>query len=175
MKTANKLVLNEEFTNSELKAIYKLLKEYEDDAPESEEEVYNDYYDEYEEPISKKVVISILKKITKYLPKEEAVEINKDFLRRKYHTYNNNIDQKVYVKLKKAFGQLKTVEIDYFNTENAEFKKRNLDVYYMSSKYTIGYCHLRKAIRKFRTSRIASAKLTGSTYKIPKSFDKNGY
>lgn len=175
MKSAKKDSLKGEFTNNEAKAIYRLTKEYAENAPESEEDAYNDHYDTYEEPISKKVIASILKKISKYLPKEEANEIDKDFLRRKYHTFNNNIDPKVYSTLKKAFGQLKRVNIKYFNMESAEFKERNIDVYYTSSKYTIGYCHLRKDIRKFRTSRIASAKLANSSYKIPEDFDKNNY
>ena len=68
---------------------------------------------------------------------------------------------------------MKTVEISYFNMDGAEFKKRKLDIYYKSRKYTIGYCHLRKGIRKFRTSRIASAKLTDDNYKIPENFNKN--
>ena len=59
--------------------------------------------------------------------------------------------------------------------ESAEFSTRKLDIYYKSSKYVIGYCHLRKDIRKFRTSRIASAKLTDKNYKIPKNFNKNDY
>jgi predicted DNA-binding transcriptional regulator YafY len=59
--------------------------------------------------------------------------------------------------------------------ESAQFNKRQIDVYYASARYTIGYCHLRNAMRKFRTSRIASAKLTDKTYKIPKNFNKNDY
>ena len=93
----------------------------------------------------------------------------------KYHTYNNSINQNAYSTLKKAFQQLKTVEISYFDMESAEFIKRDVDVCYTSAKYTIGYCHLRKAMRKFRTSRVASAKMTDKIYKIPKSFNKNDY
>jgi predicted DNA-binding transcriptional regulator YafY len=59
--------------------------------------------------------------------------------------------------------------------KTAEFIKRNIDIYYTSAKYTIGYCHLRKAIRKFRTSKIASAKLIDKNYTIPIDFNKNKY
>ena len=164
-----------QFSNEESKAIYQLVKEYEENAPESDEEYYNDYYDSYEEPIEKKVIKSILKKLSKHIPKEAKEDIDKEFLRQKYHTFNNRIDQGVYSTLKKAFEQLKSVEIEYFNMESAEFRKRKINVYYTSAKYTIGYCQLRKAIRKFRTSRIKSAKLADSSYKIPKNFDKNKY
>jgi len=165
----------EEFTSEELEALYQITKEHKENATESDEEYYNDHYNNYEEPIPKKVIISILKKLSKHLPKEAKEEIDKDFLRQKYHIFNNQIDQRVYSTLKKAFEQLKSVEIKYFNMESAEFRKRKIDVDYTFAKYTIGYCYLRKAIRKFRTSRIASAKLTDERYKIPKSFDKNKY
>ena len=164
-----------ELIKEELEAIYKLAKEYEENAPEDDEEYYDDYYDTYEEPIKEKIIKSILLKVSDVLPKDQKEEIDKDFLRKKYHTFNNGIDEKVYSIIEKAHNQLKTVEITYFNMESAEFNKRKLDVYYKSKKYVVGYCHLRKEIRKFRTSRISSAKLTGDNYKIPEDFDKNVY
>jgi predicted DNA-binding transcriptional regulator YafY len=162
-------------TKEEAEALYKIVKKYEENAPESDEEFYDDYYDSYEEPIKKKVIKSILFQISSNLSNDQKEEIDKDFLRKKYHTFNNDVDEKVYSIIEKAFDQLKTIEITYFNMESAEFSKRKLDVYYKSRRYVIGYCHLRKEIRKFRTSRIASAKLTGDNYKIPKNFDKNEY
>ncbi len=163
------------FTSEEIEALYQIIKKYEENAPENEEEAYNDDYDEHEEIIPKRIISSLLKKVAQQLPKENKEEINKDFLRKKYHTYNNPVDGKVYNSLKNALGQLKTVEISYFNMDNAEFKKRKMDVYYTSAKYTIGYCHLRREMRKFRTSRIASAKLMDQTYSIPSNFNKNDY
>lgn len=163
------------FTPTELEALYQIVKEYQENAPENEEEAYHDYYDEYEEIIPKKVIASILKKVAKQMPEEAKEEIDKDFLRQKYHTYNNPVDEKVYRTLKEALQLLNTVEISYFNMDSAKFKNREIDVYYTSAKYTIGYCHLRKEMRKFRTSRIASAKLTDKTYTIPKNFNKNDY
>ncbi len=164
-----------ELTKEEAEAVYKIVKEYEKDAPESDKEYYNDYYDEYETPIKKKIIKSILVKTGSVLPENQKTEIDKDFLRKKYHTFNNEIDERVYTIIEKAFAQLKTIEITYFNMESADFSKRKLDVYYKSRRYTIGYCHLRKGIRKFRTHRIASAKLTNDNYKIPEDFDKNSY
>ncbi|MBU0457470.1 MAG: WYL domain-containing protein [Nanoarchaeota archaeon] len=164
-----------QFTAKELEVVYQIVKEYKEKSPESEDEYYNDYYDEYEEPINKKIISSVLKKVAQQLPKEIREEIDKCFLRKRYHTYNNFVDDKVYRTLKKALSQLKTVEISYFNRESAKLKKRNIDVYYTSAKYTIGYCHLRKDMRKFRTNRIASAKLTDQTYNIPQDFNKNDY
>lgn len=163
------------FNKEESEALYKIVKEYKENAPESDEEYYDYYYDEYKTPIKKKVIKSILKKVEDSIPEKQKIEIDKDFLRKRYHTFNNEIDSKVYFTIQKAFSQLKTVEIKYFNVASAEFSKRKIDVYYKSSKYVIGYCHLRKNIRKFRTSRIAHAKLTDENYQIPKNFDKNNY
>jgi len=163
------------FGKKEAEAIYKIIKEYEKDAPESDKEYYDDYYDEYETPIKKKIIKSILIKISGLLPEKQKIEIDKDFLRRKYYTFNNEINEGVYSIIEKAFLQLKTIEISYFNMESADFSKRKLNVYYKSRRYTIGYCHLRKDIKKFRTSRIASTKLTSDSYKIPEDFNKNEY
>ncbi|MCX6741731.1 MAG: WYL domain-containing protein [Candidatus Pacearchaeota archaeon] len=162
------------FTDSELKFIYQLIKSFEEEMVQNPSESWEmDYYDE--PLIDRKPLKSILKKVEKSLPKNKKEEILKSFLRRKYSTFNNEIDEKVYSILEKAFMQLKTVEIKYFNTESAEFSKRKIDIYYKSRKHIIAYCHLRKSIRKFRTSRIAYAKLTDEKYKIPDDFDKNKY
>ena len=160
-------------TTKEQEALYRILKEYKENAPDNE--YYNDYYNDYIQPVSKKVINSILKKISSQLPKEIKKEIDKDFLRRKYHPFNNEINERAYSVIEKGFSQNRTVEIKYFNMKRAEFIKRKINVYYKSRRYVIAYCHLRKAIRKFRASRIASAKLTDKKYKIPRDFDKNKY
>ena len=90
------------FTKEEAEAIYKLVKEYEKNAPESDEVFYDDYYDNYEEPIKKKIIKSILNKISNILPKNQKEEIDKNFLRKKYHAFNNKIDGKVYAIIEKA-------------------------------------------------------------------------
>lgn len=169
---ANKLL---NFTDDELGVIYRLVKEYEQNAPESDDDYHDGYYDEYTTPVESKVLNSILKKTGDNLTKHEKEEIDKDFLRKKYHTFNNSINERVYAVIEKAFSKLKSVEIEYFNMGSAEFSKRKIDVYYKSMRYTIGYCHLRKEIRKFRTSRIASAKMTKDSYKIPSDFNKKDY
>lgn len=162
------------FTDVEMKSIYQVVKEYEENAPDEEEE-YDDYYDEYRKGINKKTISAILDKISRLLPEEQTIRINKDFLQRKYHTFNNNINEKTYATLKKAFSKLKRVQIEYFNIEHADFIKRPVDIYYLSRRYAIGYCHLRKDMRKFRTSRIASAKIVNNSYTIPKTFNEKEY
>ena len=93
-----------ELTKEEAEALYKIVKEYEKDAPESDKEYYDDYYDEYKTPIKKKVMKSIINKINNFLPKKQKEEIDKDFLRQKYHTFNNETNERVYSIIEKAFN-----------------------------------------------------------------------
>jgi len=162
------------FNGNELKVLYQIVKSFDEGLIKNPSESWETDY--YEKPlIDRKLILTILKKIEEMLPKKEREGIIKDFLRRKYSTFNNEIDEKVYAVIEKAFDKLKTVEIGYFDMESAEVKKRPLDIYYKSRKYTIGYCHLKKAIRKFRTSRIVYARIIDKNYIIPNDFNKRDY
>jgi len=97
-------------TGEEAEAIYRIIKEYEKNAPESDRGYYDTYFNEYETPIKKKIINSITKKIISFFHEKQKVMIDKDFLRKKYHTFNNEIDNKVYSVIEKAFSQLKTVD-----------------------------------------------------------------
>lgn len=166
--------MDKEFSVAELKKIYQILRAFDEGLIVNPTDDWEQ--DHYEEKIAdKKGLKEIIKKIEKILPKEEEVKIHKKILRRRYDSFNSEIDEGVYKKIEKAFTELKTVEIEYFNMERAEFDKRKIDVYYKSRRYIIGFCHLKKAIRKFRTSRIGSAKITQNKYKTPVDFNKNDY
>lgn len=158
----------------EAKQVYQILKAFDEGLivnPSGNWEL--DHYDE--KIANRKGLKPIIKKIEKSLPKEETEETKKIVLRRRYDAFNNEINESVYRKIENAFNNKKTVEIGYFDMASAETRKREIDVYHKTRKYVIGYCHLRKAIRKFRTSRIVTAKLTDKNYKIPANFDKNRY
>ncbi len=163
------------FNKEELISLYQLVREYCNQLPEDMDDWYHSHSDFDKGPIEKEILLTILKKIETSIPQKEKEKINKNFLRKEYHPFNNEISEEVYDVIEKAFEDLKTIEIEYFNMQTAEFKKRKIDVYYKSRKYVIGYCHLRKDMRKFRTSRISSAKLTKTKYKIPEDFNKNNY
>ena len=162
------------FNGNELRALYQIVKSFNEGLIENPSESWE--MDYYEKPlVDRKPLLTILKKIEEMLPKKERDGIIKDFLRRKYSTFNNEIDEKVYAVIEKAFDKLKTVEIGYFDMESAEVKNRPLDIYYKSRKYTIGYCHLKNAIRKFKTSKIVYARIINKNYTIPNDFNKNDY
>lgn len=161
-------------STKDLTKIHQILKAFNEGLlvnPSAEWEL--DYYDE---PLAdKKGLAPILRKIEKMLPKEDFEETNKNILRRRYDAFSNEIDEAVYRRIEKAFDERKTIEIGYFNMKSATVRKREIDIYHKTRKYVIAYCHLRKAIRKFRTSRIVLAKLTDNTYSIPDNFNKNKY
>jgi predicted DNA-binding transcriptional regulator YafY len=161
-----------ELSNEELLTLYRALKPNEHTYSERSGERYDEYYDEYEKPVSKKVVQSILRKISSASPKKDIDEINKSLLRRKFHAFNNEIDERVYATLKKAFAEQRTVAIEYFDMDSAEFIPREIDVYHTTARYTEAYCHLRKENRTFRTSRVTKAKITNKKYALPNKYLK---
>jgi predicted DNA-binding transcriptional regulator YafY len=167
------LIKEDNLGKDELLKIYQILNAYNEgiivNPSEDEVDIYDDII------ADKKGLDTILEKIESLLPFDECEKIKKQILRRRYDTFNNEIDESVYDKIEKAFNQRKTVEIGYFDMKSAEIRTREIDIYYKSRKYVIAYCHLRKDMRKFRTSRIVTANLTEKNYKIPHNFDKNEF
>ena len=158
-----------DLTNEELKKIYLILKALEEDQigyPAEEWEL--NHFDE--RLIDRKGIGRILEKIRRSLPEREAKEVDKKVLLRKYSIFGSEVDEKVYLELEKAFNNKNRVEIEYFSPERAEGVRR-----YKSRRYIIAFCHLRGAIRKFRTSRIMSARSTSEKYSIPEDFDKKKF
>jgi predicted DNA-binding transcriptional regulator YafY len=109
------------------------------------------------------------------LPKEQAEEIQRTVLLRRYHTYHDEVDERLYSTLNRAFRNKRRIEIDYFSMERAEATKREVDIYYLSRKYMIAFDHLRKAVRKFRISRVMKVRIRDESYEIPENFDKHAY
>lgn len=166
--------MSNQFNRQELKKIYQILNAYDQGLIVNPAESWE--MDHYDEPIAdKKGLKQILKKIELFLPKEDAEESKNTILRRRYSSFNNEIDEAVYRKIERAFESSNTLEIGYFDMESAKVILRQVDVYYKSRRYIVAYCHLRKTIRKFRTSRITSAKITEKNYTIPADFNKNKY
>ncbi|MFH1585419.1 MAG: WYL domain-containing protein [archaeon] len=168
------MVNSKEFSKEDLMELYKLLRLIEKGLIINPIEDWE--LDRYDEPlIDKKKLKNITKKIKKILEENELKKIDKALLIRKYSDWNNRVDEKVYDKIEKAYDNKQTIEISYFSLGKGEGIKREIDVYHKTRKYIIAYCHLRKAMRKFRTDRVVSAKITNKIYSIPENFDKNDY
>lgn len=161
-------------TDKDLRMAYLILKAYKEnqiiDKPGEWEE---DYYGE--KIIDLKEINSVIKKLKSILPREIMGEINKKILVRKYSDWTNVARSSIINKVEKAFQNDQTLEIEYFNLDEGESVKRAVDIYAKNVRYIVGYCHLRKAIRKFRISRIVKAKVLEKTYKIPDNFNKKDY
>lgn len=166
--------MQEKLTTEEIRKIYQIVRAFSEGLIVNPSEDWElDYHDE--RIADMEGLGKILKKLEGLLPREEFERINKNVLRRKYDTFNNEIDEGIYGKIERGFSERRTVEIGYFGMNSARVIKRKIDIYHKTRKYVIAYCHLRNAIRKFRTSRIASASLTAKTYAIPEGFDKGSY
>ena len=161
-------------SRKEAAQVYQILKAFDEGLIVNPSEEWE--LDHYDEKIADRDGLKkIMQKIEESLPPEESEKTKKTVLRRRYDAFNNEIDESAYKKIENAFNNKKTVEIGYFDMASAETRKREIDVYHKTRKYVIGYCHLRKAIRKFRTSRIVTVRLTAKDYKLPDNFDKNKY
>ncbi|MBI2937380.1 MAG: WYL domain-containing protein [Thaumarchaeota archaeon] len=126
--------------------------------------------------VNSKGVGGVIRKLEASLPKEEAKEIEKAVLLRRYSTFRNEVDERVYSSLSKAFENKRRIEIDYFSMERAEATRRSIDIYYLNRRYVIAFDHLRNAMRKFRTSRVMKIRKIGNdVYTIPADFDKKAY
>ncbi len=161
-------------TKKELETIYLVLKGIEEGIidyldKEWEEDYYNDDLIDLEE------IEKISKKLKKILEEKSIENLEKSVLLRKFHPFRNDIDEAVFSKLERAFENLKEVEVKYFSLSSGDFTQRKLKIYYLSRKYMIAYCYLRKEIRKFRVSRIRSVKILKKRYTIPKNFNKNNF
>jgi len=162
-------------TTSELRTILIILKAFKEGLLVNIDQEWE--LDEYGERLvsSSRVVDKIIQRLETSLPEEQAKEIQKTILLRKYHPYHDQVDERVYSILNRAFQSKRRVEIDYFSMEIAEITKREVDIYYISRRYIIGFDHLRNDIRKFRVSRVINARIKKEGYEIPIGFDKHTY
>lgn len=161
-------------TKAELKEVYRLLKAADEGMlTYSGEEWELDHFDE--RLVEWRKLKPIIKKVRKLLPSEMTKDVDKHILLRKYGVFGLPVDERVYSRLKQAFTGNRRVEIEYFSVGRAETTRRKIDIYYLSRKYMVAFCHLRGEIRKFRTSRVVSARVLAGRYKVPKDFDKHRY
>lgn len=163
-----------DLAKEELKRIYTVLRMVDEGQlvyPAEEWEL--EYFDE--KLLERKGLKQTLEKLKNLLPERAVKEINKKVLMRKYSVFGSEVDEDVYSELEMAFKNRNTVEIEYFSMSRGEGIRRKIDIYYKSRRYIVAFCHLRGGIRKFRTSRIMSARPTGEKYSIPKGFDKRKF
>ena len=101
-------------TNKELEKVYNILKAFDEGLIINPTESWeSDHYDE--KLVDNKGLKQILRKIKLALPKELFDKVEKKVLLRKYDTFSNQIDEKVYRTVNKAFNDKLRLEMEYFS------------------------------------------------------------
>lgn len=83
--------------------------------------------------------------------------------------------------IQEAMGRGRRLALEYRGIERNQTTRRTVDPYLLSMNsgmwYLVGWCHLRKAVRTFKISRIKSAKPLGpdNSFTIPGDFDRSSY
>lgn len=83
--------------------------------------------------------------------------------------------------LQEAIGRGRRLELEYRGIERNQTTERSVNPYLLSMNsgmwYLIGWCHLRKAVRTFKISRIKNARVLGpdNSFTIPGDFDRSSY
>jgi predicted DNA-binding transcriptional regulator YafY len=85
----------------------------------------------------------------------------------------------VMEKLRRAIRERRQVQLTYRGRSRPEAQERKLDPYALVYRwgwwYTIGYCHLRQAVRSFRVDRISELILLDETFNAATGFDVRAY
>lgn len=84
-------------------------------------------------------------------------------------------DPSVAQALQAAFVDKRRVRLQYVaarqNARTSAPEQRDVDIYYMSPPYFLGYCYARKSIRTFRLDRVSKAQPLEQLYEVPANFD----
>lgn len=81
--------------------------------------------------------------------------------------------------LRQAIREQRTVHMDYARLADPSHTERNFDPYALVHRwgwwYTVGFCHLRQAMRTFRVDRVLNLTPTRHTFELPDEFDIHDY
>jgi proteasome accessory factor B len=90
-------------------------------------------------------------------------------------------ERKLLGALQEAMGRGRRLTLEYRGIERNQATRRSVDPYLLSMNsgmwYLVGWCHLRKAVRTFKVSRIVSARPSGpdNSFTITGDFDRSSY
>jgi predicted DNA-binding transcriptional regulator YafY len=81
--------------------------------------------------------------------------------------------------LRTALRERRRIEILYAGMSRPEPTQREVDAYALVHRwgwwYTVGYCHLRRAVRMFRLDRMLELRLLDATFSVPPRFDVRAF
>jgi predicted DNA-binding transcriptional regulator YafY len=95
------------------------------------------------------------------------------------HWTDPTLSEPYLEKLWEALHARRRVRMSYRGRNQPEPSQRDFDPYMLvhswGSRYCLGYCHLRQAIRSFRLDRILDLTLLDQTFELPADFDIEAY
>ncbi len=163
------------FSQEELLALYSLIKMYVENQFMMQGYHGEDQHeDESYKPISERDLKTILQKIKPLMEKEAFSKAKDIFIESKYGDWNRVPEESIIRKINKIMNNRKVACIEYYSPD-AGVSKRNVDIYARNARYIVGFCRLRKNIRKFRISRIVSIKVLEEIFETPEDFDKKKF
>ncbi len=125
---------------------------------------------------------SVLAKLDNILPDEQRHEVawaRRTLLATGMHRADYDFLAPHLERLRRAVRERRRVRMVYRGRSQPEPLQRDLDPYAMVHRwgwwYTIGYCHLREAIRSFRVDRILELALLAEAFEVPADFDLPAY
>lgn len=119
-----------------------------------------------------KPVESALQKIQSVLPtstreKLSSIRNNTHLLSKKY--IHKDFRDDVILTVQQAITEKRVLKIEYYVASQDRYNQREIEplalIHYASSWHIIAYCRLRKAMRDFRTDRIAKIEMHAVTFK----------
>ncbi len=165
---------NLELRQFELSAIYALVKLYLEDILVTHGYHGEDNSDEIYEPVSKKELRTLMKKIKAVMGKSALSKAENVLIEAKYGDWDRLPEENIIAKIEEGMSSKRIARIEYFSPDSG-VSRRNVEIYAKNARYTVGFCHLRKEIRKFRNSRIMSIKLLNEKFEVPEGFDKREF
>ncbi|MEG0834567.1 MAG: WYL domain-containing protein [Christensenellaceae bacterium] len=89
-------------------------------------------------------------------------------------TMTENIDEKTLQTLTTAVSEKRCIDVSYSSFSKGETVQRRFDPYVLEIRegcwHSIGFCHLRKAVRDLRVSRMNKICVTDEKFEIPQRF-----
>ncbi len=163
--------MKNKLSDKELKDIYLLFKAYSENVVEETSYISDDD----PEIINQGSILTLLLKISGMLPPNLIKRLDFSILARKYGDWNRYPDPEILDIIDDCFESGRAIEIEYFSMGSKKISRRRLNVFAHNARYVVGFCHNAGEIRKFRKSRIISAKGMKEKYKIPRDFEKKEY
>jgi predicted DNA-binding transcriptional regulator YafY len=130
----------------------------------------------------REAAIAALAKLNNVLPDEQRAQIawaQKSLVATGMNRANLAEISPHLEKLRQAIREQRQVHLLYYRAQSGPPSGRMVDPYALVHRggwwYTVGFCHLRGALRSFRVDRMAAVELSAASFHTPEEFDIHAY